>query len=370
MESNSFDVVCIGGGLAGLSLSILLAQKGLHVAIVEKKTYPLHKVCGEYISMESWNFLERLGVDLKNINPPKITSLTLSTNKTNLNVQLPLGGFGISRYQLDYELYLIALQLKVSVFTNSTFKKYERINNRSYRVVNDNMELNAKLIIAANGKITAGNLAAKSNNQVNFIGVKYHVRNNYPTNNIALHTFNGGYLGSSAIEEGKSCICYMVDSARLKEFKSIPELERRVLFENKNIQNLFQNSEFVWEQCLTISNIYFGKKILHEGGILYLGDSAGAIPPLAGNGMSLAFRSAHVLAALILDWHHEKITNEALVENYESIWNKNFSKRIKTGQFIQRLFLKQVNASIAFSLFKGLKPFQSSIISQTHGQAF
>jgi menaquinone-9 beta-reductase len=370
MANNYFDAVIIGGGLAGLSLSILLAQKGLNVAVIEKKSYPTHKVCGEYISMESWNFVERLGVNLSALNPSMITNLTLTTYSTSLNIQLPLGGFGISRYQLDNELYNIALKLNVNVFTNTSFKKYEKLANNSYKIFNDNNELEAGLLIAANGKINAGNLVGKQQQQRNFIGVKYHVKNNYANDNISLHTFSGGYLGSSAIEDGKSCICYMVDSQELKRHKSIVDLEHQLLFKNKNIQNLFEQSTFLWDQCVTISNIYFGKKVLHQDGVIYLGDSAGAIPPLAGNGMSLAFRSAAILAPYIIQWHNKLLTKQHLVVKYEADWNKNFSKRIKAGQFIQQLFLKQSNANAAFKLFGILKPLQSSIIRQTHGDSF
>ena len=63
-SSNSYDVAIAGGGLAGLALSIQLAKAGYAVIVLEKERYPFHKVCGEYISLESWNFLEELGLPL------------------------------------------------------------------------------------------------------------------------------------------------------------------------------------------------------------------------------------------------------------------------------------------------------------------
>ena len=62
-EEVLYDVAIAGGGLAGLALSIQLAKQGYRVILFEKESYPFHRVCGEYISNESWPFLESLGLD-------------------------------------------------------------------------------------------------------------------------------------------------------------------------------------------------------------------------------------------------------------------------------------------------------------------
>ena len=104
-----YDVSIIGGGLAGLAASILLANMGHSVALFEKEKYPFHKVCGEYISMESWNFLEELGLPLSSLQLPIVRRLLLTaTNGGCFTTKLPLGGFGISRYLLDSSLAGIA----------------------------------------------------------------------------------------------------------------------------------------------------------------------------------------------------------------------------------------------------------------------
>ena len=108
-EPIQYDVTIIGGGLAGLSLSIQLAKKNYSVALYEKEQYPFHKVCGEYISLESWSFIESLGLPLSQMQLPIIKKLLISsTNGNTLLHKLPLGGFGISRYYIDNELKKIA----------------------------------------------------------------------------------------------------------------------------------------------------------------------------------------------------------------------------------------------------------------------
>ncbi len=76
--------------------------------LFEKEKYPFHKVCGEYISMESWDFLQGLGSATFALNLPKIDTLNLTApNGKSFTTKLPLGGFGISRHKIDYLLSII-----------------------------------------------------------------------------------------------------------------------------------------------------------------------------------------------------------------------------------------------------------------------
>src|SRR5437762_7185088 len=111
-----YDLAIVGGGLAGLALAIQSARAGYQTVLFEKEKYPFHKVCGEYISLESWNFLEELGMPLSQMNLPIIRELLVSApNGKQLEHQLQPGGFGISRYKLDSMLADIAKRSGVGV---------------------------------------------------------------------------------------------------------------------------------------------------------------------------------------------------------------------------------------------------------------
>ena len=115
-----YELAIVGGGLAGLSLAILQAKAGKKVILFEKEKYPFHRVCGEYVSLESWDFLESLGLPLTKMDLPIIKKLEVSSPKgTLLKSPLDLGGFGISRYLLDFELSKIAGNLGVNVLENT-----------------------------------------------------------------------------------------------------------------------------------------------------------------------------------------------------------------------------------------------------------
>ena len=99
---NNFDVIIIGGGLAGLTNAIHLSKSIHRVLLIEKNSYPKHKVCGEYISNEVLPYLNSLGIDPIKVGAKQISKVQISTTKGNLiKSELPLGGFGMSRYFLD-----------------------------------------------------------------------------------------------------------------------------------------------------------------------------------------------------------------------------------------------------------------------------
>ena len=62
-NKNKFDIIIVGGGLAGLTTALHLANNNCKVCLIEKNEYPHHKVCGEYVSNEVLSYLEILGID-------------------------------------------------------------------------------------------------------------------------------------------------------------------------------------------------------------------------------------------------------------------------------------------------------------------
>ena len=84
--------------------------------MIEKNSYPKHKVCGEYVSNEVLPYLEFLGFNPFEFGAKRISEFELTThNNKRIKAKLPLGGFGISRYEFDFQLYKLAIKNSVTV---------------------------------------------------------------------------------------------------------------------------------------------------------------------------------------------------------------------------------------------------------------
>jgi menaquinone-9 beta-reductase len=272
MTDKQYDIAIIGGGLAGLALAIQSAKQGYAVVLFEKETYPYHKVCGEYISMESWNFLERLGMPLSQMNLPIIKTLHVTAPNGKLfATQLPLGGFGISRYLLDDELSKIAKAAGVTVLENTKVNDVQ-FNNNTFKISEASPSPSGG---GWEGAVAAGCFGKRSNLDVkwnrnfvqqkpnklnNYIGVKYHININRPADVIALHNFENGYCGISQIEDGKFCLCYLTTAGNLQKCNnSIEQMEKTILCKNPQLKKIFTEAEFLYEAPATISQISFEK---------------------------------------------------------------------------------------------------------------
>jgi flavin-dependent dehydrogenase len=372
------DVAIIGGGLAGLSLSILLSKAGYKVVLFEKEKYPFHKVCGEYISMESWKFIEGLGLPLSQLNLPIIKNLIVSSPDGNfIKSGLDLGGFGISRYFLDHQLKEIAVQKGVTVYEESKVNEVI-FENEIFTVKYNHGEAFSALVAGSFGKRSNLDvrwqrdfIKQKNNKLNNYIGAKYHIKTNYSDDTIALHNFKNGYCGISKVENDTYCLCYLTTAQNLKDNNnSIKEMEKNVLCKNPFLKKIFTESQFLYAEPLTISQISFDKKLQIENHILMLGDAAGMITPLCGNGMSMAFHSAKIAFENIDLFLNKKKTRAEIEARYANEWKHLFEKRLRNGRFIQKFFGKE-NATNLF--IRAIKPFPfiiNKMIKATHGHGF
>lgn len=377
-EDILYDAAITGGGLAGLTQAIQLADAGYKVILFEKEQYPYHKVCGEYISMESYSFLQRLGLPLHEWGLPVINTLNISDAKGQVyNFSLPLGGFGISRYTLDDALYKLAVKKGAEVLTQTRVNSIS-FNDDVFTIETTNGTYTARCATGSFGKRSSLDIKWKrpfvkspATRLNNYIGVKYHVRYAQPYNTIALHNFKDGYCGISNIEGDKCCLCYLTTADNLRNSgNSIPQMERDILMQNPQLKEIFIKAEFLYAAPLTISQISFDKKSQVHNHVLLCGDAAGMITPLCGNGMSMAMHAGKLAFENMHQFLQGSISRAQMEAQYTAQWQRLFSKRLFMGRSVQRVFGNNNATALFLKVMSKNTWLAQKVIASTHGKTF
>jgi len=364
------DVIIVGGGLAGLTAAIHLLKYGYTVTVFEKNHFPKHKVCGEYISNEVTPYLKSLQLDLESLHPKHIDRLSFSlVSGKIISTALPMGGLGISRFTLDYYLYQQVMErggcIQQETVTEVLF------NDKQFKVITQNGCYYAALVFGAFGK--RSNLDVKLNRRFlskpsNWLGVKAHYTLPFDEHLVGLHHFKGGYCGISKVENDNVNICYLGSYATFKKHKNIEEYQEKVVAENPHLKAFFEKAVMQFENPLTISQISFASKSTVENHMLMIGDTAGLIHPLCGNGMAMAIHSAKLACEAAIPFLKEISSRAEMEKQYTENWKYAFKTRLKTGRWLGYLLQKEQLASLVLQLVVVFPFLLPIIIKRTHGK--
>lgn len=371
--NSSKEITIIGGGLAGLTAAIHVSKIGLEVTLIEKNEYPKHKVCGEYISNEIIPYLEWLSINISDLNPTKISKLDFSTaDGERIQCDLPLGGFGVSRYALDDFLYKKAVDNGCKIIKDTVIDVV--FDNNIFSISTSNYgTITSNLVIGAFGK--RSNIDQKLNRyfvkkKSHWLAVKAHYSGNFANDLVGLHNFEGGYCGVSKVEHNAINICYLANYASFKKYKNIQDFQNQIVVKNPNLKMILTECKMLFEAPLTISQVSFDKKATVENHILMIGDTAGLIHPLCGNGMAMAIHSAKIVSELIAKFYNKEIQSRNQLEKlYAKEWNFNFKSRLRFGRFLSFILQKQKLSIILLNIMIKFPSLLPIIIKRTHGKS-
>jgi flavin-dependent dehydrogenase len=152
--------------------------------------------------------------------------------------------------------------------------------------------------------------------------------------------------------------------------QSIEEMEAQILYANPHLEHIFLNSKKLFASPVSISQISFLKKTQVEDHVLLLGDAAGMIAPLCGNGMSMALHASKIAAEQLHFFLKKDISRKELEDNYTTKWKAQFAKRLSYGRMIQYFFGKEWMTNLFVRAMNKMPALTRWLISQTHGKPF
>lgn len=318
---SSYDVIIIGGGPAGSSAAIRLAERGINVLVLEEKHMPREKLCGEFITPECFPSLKRLAVMDRMLaaGAQKITRLSLIT-ASGKSVNAPMSemsddaswAMSLSRARFDQVLFdraqdagaicMEGFAVKDCLFENGIPRGVRAMSLAEGKTV----EFESSLIIDASGRNSRMMLGREERvagrRGSRLYALKAHLRGvNGIGEQVELYFFPQGYGGLSLVEGGLVNLCFIANERTFRNAGGdAAKIVGQTVMKNSVARERLLKAEVVgrWH---SVGPLRFGRRRLSQNGIIAIGDAAGMIDPFTGTGIQMALRTGEIAAEAIIE---------------------------------------------------------------------
>ena len=379
------EIVVVGGGPAGCAIGGLLAAAGREVTIVERDRFPRDKLCGEFLSHEARDVLRALGVlDAIEQGAPRIDRASVyAPSGACVRASLPSHALGVSRVKLDALLWQRASELGATCIERATVRDVRSDRDGATVMVRhggSERALHARVVVGSWGRRTSLDrrmgrdfLATKQP----WMGLKQHhtcSRADALHDVVELHAFDGGYCGMSRVEGDRVNVCALIaraafERAEGRDWAAAVEMMRR---SSRTLDERFAMLSPTSSPTQAVAEIPFMRKSSAHERCFWVGDAAGMITPMTGDGQAMAMESASLLAPILLDLLDalERCDPRALSDaraRWEATWNTAFGRRHWLGRALQALLVRPTLAQGAIQLASHIPRLPEAVARATRG---
>jgi len=379
------QIAIVGAGPAGSSLAIRLAARGFGVTLVERESFPRHKLCGEFISPECLRHFSELGADgILSAGGERISE-TRFYDRRGRDFTIPssmLDGAGfalsLSRFEMDRQLINRARDVGVSVLEKTRPAAVEMDDGRITSLLLSGESgqpdrLEAGLFVDATGRAgvlsklieRSGRQEARRSGRPSLaVGFKAHFENaRVDPGTCEIYFFPGGYGGLTPIENGAANLCFIVDPRAARKLGSDPNgILRNAVMRNARAADTLEKARPAAD-WLAVSVNSFGRAEQAEADNLSaVGDAAAFIDPFTGSGMLMALESSALLAEAVVAHAHDA---SAIARVYSSSYDRVFSRRLRVCSYLRRAAFVPLVPTLAISFFNFSKRGRSFLASST-----
>jgi flavin-dependent dehydrogenase len=312
----SWDLVIVGGGPAGLATAIVAAERGLSVLVVERREFPPDKACGEGVLPPGVHALEQLGVT-RHLKPSSYRPFAgirfLQEDGTSAECRLSRSGLGIRRTVLVEAMTRRASELGATLVHSCDVSTIERTANDAV-VQTSGGRVTARLVVAADGLHSrirrASGLDAAPGARRRF-ALRQHYRVAPWTDMVEVHVNKSAQAFATPVTADSVGVNFLWEDGAVAEptvdslLARFPALEERL------------------HDTQTITSVKgagpMGRGALRRTAerLVLMGDAAGFVDSISGDGLSIAFNSALILGRHLPEVLARGGTRESLTA-YES----------------------------------------------------
>lgn len=369
--NTGFDVIVVGGGPAGTSVSILLAQQGQRVLLVEKSRFPREKLCGEFLSPETLAVFDRLGVrqQMLNAGAQLIRHWTIIA-PDGRRIEIPLswiakGGapaIGLSRARMD--ALLLDRAREVGVTVKEGFHVSSQIDRQQDGTViagradgGTPERFAGRLLIDASGRGSAFSAKEKGGQKdaamkgSRAFGLKAHLRGVQGLDDTGeLYFFRDGYGGMSQVEGERTNLCFITSEETLRAARGDRQaLLELTLMTNPAARERLRGATVVGE-WLGTGPLNYGHQPAHPD-VLAIGDAGAFIDPFTGSGMLLALTSGELAARVIGEaFARNEYSLNIISKKYQQLHRQQFGARFRTCALLRSLAFRPLARNLLATL--------------------
>ncbi|MNC16503.1 putative oxidoreductase [compost metagenome] len=348
------DVIVAGAGIAGSSSALQLARQGHRTLLLDRQAFPRHKTCGEFMSPETKEMLEVLGINLGSRTPvPGImhNARIILPHGGEINAPLPGNATGISRYELDRILHEKAQSAGAEIVTKAVVTGIRKLDATQYEVDtrqgDGKVTYRARAVIGAYGtKKPRGvpSAAQGTRDETVYIGIKSHYSGITIPEQVELYFCEGGYIGLSPIEEGKVNVAALLTLDSVQgSGKSVQEILQTAARSNRRLHDRLGKGAPVPETQVSIAPLHLSDTPEPWSEFPHIGDAMLMIPPLCGDGMSIALRSSLICSGWTDRYLKGMISYDEWQTGYSAEADKEFTRLLKRARRIQKLAFARTN---------------------------
>ena len=289
-RSQTTDVVCAGGGPAGLAAAIALRLRGLRVVLADTSVPPVDKACGEGLMPDGVAALRALGVFPEQHEHAIFRGIRFVGPKGCAEARFPSGyGMGMRRTVLHEALRrraeAVGVEMKWGARVDGIARGAAFMNRQA---------IETKWIVGADGqnsRIREWSGLSRSSRKSFRIGLRRHFQVERWTDLVEVHWGHSGQAYVTPVAEDEVCVA-VISRNRAIDFDTLiwecPQLAR-------NLREAMPLDELRGSATATLH-----LKSVVTKDVALIGEASGSVDAVTGEGMTLAFRQAVKLSEAIL----------------------------------------------------------------------